>query len=57
MTLQFGQKVVYSILKELLNYPYITKPLGYKKKATAIFAKVKHLIQYLQATVTEYRII
>ena len=28
---QVGQGVVYSILKELLNYPRVVKPLGYKK--------------------------
>lgn len=40
-----------------MNYSCIAKPLGYKKKATAIFAKVKHLIQCLQAAVTEHRTI
>ena len=41
---QVGQRVVYSILKELLNYPRVAKPLGYKKKANTIFAKVKQLV-------------
>lgn len=54
---QVGQGVVYSILKELLNYPHVAKPLGYEKKATAIFAKVKHLVQRLQAAVTVHRTI
>lgn len=54
---QVGQGVVYSILKELLNYPRVAKPLGYEKKATAIFAEVKQLVQRLQAAVTEHRTI
>lgn len=54
---QAGQGVVYSILKELLNYPRVAKSLGYEKKATAIFAEVKHLIQRLQGAVTEHRTI
>ena len=54
---QVGQGVVYSILKELLNYPCVAKPLGYEKKSTAIFAEVKHLVQRLQAAVTEHRTI
>ena len=52
---QVGQGVVYSILKELLNYPRVAKPLGYEKKATTIFAKVKQLVQRLQSAVTEQR--
>lgn len=52
-----GQGVVYSILKELLNYPRVAKPLRYEKKVTAIFAEVKHLVQRLQGAVTEHRII
>lgn len=35
----------------------MAKSLGYKKKVTAIFAKVKHLIQRFQAAATEDRII
>ena len=56
---QVGQGVVYSILKELLNYPCVAKPLRYKKKATAIFAEVKHLVQVkcLLAVITEHRTI
>lgn len=53
--LQVGQGVVYSILKELLNYPRVAKPLGYEKKATTIFAEVKQLVQRLQSAVTELR--
>ena len=52
---QVGQGVVYSILKELLNYPRVVKPLGYEKKATTIFAEVKQLVQRLQSAVTEHR--
>ena len=51
---QVGQGVVYSILKELLNYPRVVKPFGYKKKATTIFAEVKQLMQRLQSAVTEH---
>ena len=54
---QVGQGVVYSILKELLNYPRVVKPLGYEKRATTIFAEVKQLIQRLQSAVTEHRTI
>ncbi len=39
---QVGQGVVYSILKELLNYPQVVKPLGHEKKATSIFANVNN---------------
>ena len=51
---QVGQGVVYSILKELLNYPRVVKPLGYEKKATTILAEVKQLVQRLQSAVTEH---
>lgn len=54
---QVGQGVVYSILKELLNYSRVVKPLGYEKKATTIFAEVKQLVQRLQSAVTEHRTI
>lgn len=36
---QIGQGIVYSILKELLNYLQVAKPFEYKKKATTIFAE------------------
>lgn len=49
-----GRGVIYSILKELLNYPPVAKPLGYKKTATTIFAEVKQLVQRLQSAVTEH---
>ena len=55
--MQVGQGVVYSILKELLNYPRVAKPLGYEKKANIIFAKVKQLVQRLQSALTEQRTI
>lgn len=35
----------------------MAKLLGYKKKITAIFAKVKYLVQHFQAAITEYRTI
>ena len=38
--LQVRQKVVYLILKKLLNYLRVVKPLDYKKKVTTIFAQV-----------------
>ena len=49
---QVGHGVVYAILQKILAYPKIIKPLGYKKKATTIFAKLKALIQRLEAAVT-----
>ena len=54
---QIGQGVVYSILKELLNYPRVVKPLGYEKRANTIFAEVKQLVQRLQSAVTEHQTI
>ena len=54
---QVGQGVVYSILKELLNYPRVAKPLGYEKKTNTIFAQVKQLVQRLQSAVTNQRTI
>lgn len=54
---QVGQRVVYSILKELLNYPRVTKLLGYEKKGATIFAEVKQLVQQLQSAVTKQKII
>lgn len=48
---------MYSILKELLNYPRVVKPLGYEKKATTIFTEVKQLVQRLQSAVMEHRTI
>lgn len=38
---QVGQGIIYSILKELLNYPRIAKSLRYKKRAITIFTEVK----------------
>lgn len=35
----------------------MVKLLGYKKKAIAIFTKVKHLVQRLQVTVTGHKMI
>lgn len=35
----------------------MAKLLGYKKKATAIFAKVKHLVQSFQIAITDYKTI
>lgn len=55
--MQVRQGVVYSILKELLNYPRVAKPLGYEKKATTIFAQIKQLVQCLQLVVTEQKTI
>ena len=55
--MQVRQGVVYFILKELLNYPRVAKPLGYEKKATTIFAKVKQLVQQLQSSVIEQKTI
>lgn len=52
---QVGQGIVYFILKKLLNYPCMTVLLGYKKKAIAIFAKIKHLIEYLQVAIIEHK--
>lgn len=37
---KIGQRVVYLILQELLNYPKINKPKGYDKPVMQIFAKV-----------------
>ena len=36
---QVGQGVIYSILKKLLNYPKVVKPLGYKKKPLSSLRK------------------
>ena len=44
---QVSKGVVYSILKEFLNYPRIVKQLGYRRKATTIFTEVKQLVQRL----------
>lgn len=40
-----------------MNYSRIAKPFRYKKKATTIFAEVKHLVQRLQGAVIEYKTI
>ena len=50
---QVDQDVVYSICKELLNYPRVVKPFGYKKNAITIFAEVKQLVQRLQSAIIE----
>lgn len=54
---QVDQGVVYSILKELLNYPRVAKPLGYNKKANIIFAEVRQLVQRLQSAVIKQKTI
>lgn len=51
---QVSQNIVHLILKKLLNYPCIVKPLGYKKRTTTIFGEVKQLVQCLQFAVTKY---
>lgn len=55
--MQVDQRVIYFILKELLNYSRVVKYLGYEKKINTIFAKVKQLVQQLQSPVTKSRII
>lgn len=35
----------------------MTKPLGYKKKVITLFAKVKHLVKYLQKALIEHKTI
>lgn len=37
-----------------MNYPQVTKLLGYDKRAITIFAELKQLVQRLQSTVTKY---
>lgn len=49
---QVGPSVVYSILQELLTYPKINKPKGFKKPVTSIFAKVRFLVKRLRTAVT-----
>ncbi len=49
---EVGQGVVYSILQELLHYPKITKPKGYKKPVMQIFVEVKYLCKHLQTAMT-----
>ena len=49
---EIGQRVVYSILQELLHYPKITKPKRYEKPVMQIFAKVRYLYKRLQTTMT-----
>ena len=44
-----GQGVIYSLLKDVLNYPCINRPLGFKKKSTAIFGEMEQLVDRLQA--------
>ena len=46
------QGVVYSILQELLHYPKIIKPKGYKKPVMQIFAEVKYLCKRLRSAIT-----
>ena len=55
--LQVGQRLIYFILKELLNYPRVVKSHGYEKKANTIFAKFMQLIQKLQLAIIEQRTI
>ena len=52
-----GQGVVYSLLKEVLNYSQTNRPLGFKKKFTAIFEEVKQLVDCLQVAITSNRTI
>lgn len=40
---EVGQRVVYSILQELLHYPAANKPKEYKKPVVEIFAEVRYL--------------
>ena len=47
-----GQGIVYSILQELLHYPKITKPKGYKKPVMQIFAEVKYFCKRFCSAIT-----
>lgn len=50
--LQIRQGIIDFILQELLNYPRINKPKGFKKPVMNIFADVWFLIKRLQVAIT-----
>ena len=52
---KIGQRVVYSILQKLLNYPKINKPKGYDKPVMQIFAEVRYLYKRLCIAMTPGR--
>ena len=52
---QVDQRVVYSILQEMLIYPKINKPKGYEKSITSMFVDVQILTKRLKAALTPGR--
>ena len=49
---EIGQRVIYSIFWELLNYPKINKSKEYDKPIMQIFAEVRYLCKRLQTAMT-----
>lgn len=49
---KISQRIVYSILQKLLNYPTINKLKGYDKVVIQIFAEVQYLCKHFQITIT-----
>lgn len=43
-----GQNIVYFVLQEILNYPYIDKPKRYNKAVIEIFAKIHFFCKWLK---------
>lgn len=54
---QVRQGVVYTLLKEILNYPRKNKPKRYEKRTTTVFSKVSTLVDRLQNVVSDNRTI
>lgn len=49
---EIGQRIVYSIFQELLNYPRINTPKQYNKPVMQIFAKVRYLYKRFHTIMT-----
>lgn len=49
---QIGQKIIYSILQELLNCPYVNKPKEFEKSVESVFTNICFLVKWLRLAIT-----
>lgn len=53
VSIQVGQAVIFSLVRELLNYPRLNKQQGFEKPTFQIFGEVKQIMRRLQAAVKD----
>lgn len=50
---QVGQAVIFSLVRELINYPRLNKQQGFEKQTFQIFGEVKQIMRRLQAAIKD----